>query len=399
MTPVCRRISVEDSLNALMRRKSIRAEKLAFETMSVFFVLSLAQTAMAATAPALGAAGGFAVLTATTVTNAGPSVVSGDLGSSPGVTITGFPPGMVSGAIRANDAAAAQAQSDATAAYNALVAEVCTSGPLGATDLAGATLTPGVYCYSSTLQNSGLLTLDAQGNNNAVWVFKIGSTLTTLTGGSVTLINGGQISNVFWQVGSSATLGSSTQTSGSILALTSITLNTGAAVSGRVLALTGAVTLDTNTVTLSPFLTSAKSVAVFSDPVNGTAIPKAIPGSEIVYSIAATNSGYGAVDSNTTVVTDIIPLNMSLCVSTLCNTPPVTFTCGAVCGLAYTYATDVTYSNQLGGGAPYTYSATPDAAGYDANVTGVKINPTGVFSGITGGVNASFSLALKMMVK
>jgi uncharacterized repeat protein (TIGR01451 family) len=339
------------------------------------------------------------VLGATTVTNVGTSVISGDLGNSPGVSITGFPPGIVNGTIHANDATAAQAQIDATAAYNALVAQACTSGPLGATDLAGATLIPGVYCYSSTVQNSGLLTLDAQGNSNAVWIFKAGSTLTTLTGGSVTLINGGQTGNVFWQVGSSATLGVNTQIIGSILALTSITMNTGATISGRVLALTGAVTLDSNTVTLSPVLTSAKSVTVFSDPVNGTTTPKAIPGAEIIYTIAATNSGYGAVDNNTTVVTDIIPVNMSVCVSTLCNTPPVTFTCGAVCGLTYTYATDVTYSNQVGGGAPYTYTAVADAAGYDANVTGVKINPTGVFSGIAGGVNASFSLALKMKVK
>ncbi|MDD2776804.1 MAG: ice-binding family protein [Gallionella sp.] len=386
-------------MNASIRKKSIRAERRVFETISVLFVLSLAQTAMAATAPALGAAGGFAVLGATTVSNVGGSLISGDLGNSPGITITGFPPGVVNGTIRANDATAAQAQIDATAAYNALVAQACTSGPLGATDLAGATLIPGIYCYSSTLQNSGLLTLDAQGNNNAVWIFKAGSTFTTLTGGAVSLINGGQVRNVFWQVGSSATLGANTQTTGSILALTSITLNTGAAVTGRALALTGAVTLDTNTVTLPPFLTSTKSVAVFSDPVNGTATPKAIPGSEIVYSIAVTNSDYGAVDNNTTVVTDIIPVNISLCVSTLCSNPPVIFSCGAVCGLTYTYATNVTYSNQLGGGAPYTYTAVADAAGYDANVTGVKINPTGVFSGIAGGVNASFSLALKMKVK
>ncbi|MDD4928310.1 MAG: ice-binding family protein [Gallionella sp.] len=386
-------------MSAFIRNKNVSAKGAGFATIPVFFVLLLAQTAMAATAPALGGAGGFAVLGATIVSNVGGSVISGDLGNSPGVTITGFPPGVVSGIIHANDAAAAQAQIDATAAYNALVAQACTSGPLGATDLAGTTLIPGVYCYSTTLQNSGLLTLDAQGNNNAVWIFKVGSTLTTLTGGSVSLINGAESRNVFWQVGSSATLGINTQTAGSILALTSITLNTGAAVSGRVLALTGAVTLDTNTVTLSPALTSAKSVAVFSDPVNGTATPKAIPGSEILYSIAVTNSGYGAVDNNTTVVTDVIPVNMSLCVSTLCSNPPVTFTCGAVCGLAYTYASGVTYSNQPGGGAPYTYLVVPDAAGYDANVTGVKINPTGVFSGVTGGVNASFGLTLKMRVK
>jgi hypothetical protein len=205
----------------------------------VIFSLAQAQ-AQAATAPSLGAAAGFAVLGATTVSNIGASVITGNLGNSPGVTITGFPPGVVSGGtIHANDALASQAQTDATGAYNSLVAQACSSGPLGATDLAGQTLTPGVYCYSSTLQNSGTLTLDAQNNANAVWVFKIGSTLTTLTGASVTFINGGQNSNVFWQVGSSATLGVNTPIIGNIIALTSITLNTGAAVSGSVLALTG----------------------------------------------------------------------------------------------------------------------------------------------------------------
>lgn len=363
--------------------------------------LVLAQGALAATAPALGGAGSFAVLSATTVSNIGASVITGDVGNSPGVTITGFPPGTVTGIIHANDAVAIQAQTDAVAAYNALVAQACTSGPLGATDLAGQTLIPGVYCYSSTLQNSGILTLDAQGNANAVWVFKIGSTLTTITGESVAFINGGQSSNVFWQVGSSATLGINTPLAGNILALTSITLNTGATLSGRALALNGAVSLDSNTVSLSPILTFAKSVAVFSDPVNGTATPKAIPGSEMLYTITVTNSGYGAVDSNTTAVTDPVPANMSVCVSTLCSNPPVVFSCSTVpaCGLTYSYATAVTYSIAAGGGAPFTYTPVPDAAGYDSAVTGVQIIPAGIFNGVSGGSNPSFSLSLKMKIK
>ena len=123
-------------------------------------------------------------------------------------------------------------------------------------DLGGLTLTPGVYCFSSSAQLTGTLTLDAQGNPNAVFIFKIGSTLTTASNSSVVVINtGGNSSiacNVFWQVGSSATLGTGTSFAGNILALTSITLNTGANVSGRVLARNGAVTLDTNNVTVCP---------------------------------------------------------------------------------------------------------------------------------------------------
>lgn len=364
-------------------------------------LLSLAQTgaALAATAPPLGVAGSFAVLGGATVTNTGTTIINGDMGVSPG-TITGAAT-TVTGTIHPADTTAANAQTDATAAYNNLVGQVCDFGPLGATDLAGATLIPGVYCYSSTLQNSGILTLDAQGNANAVWVFTIGSTLTTAASSSVLLINGGQQSNVFWQVGSSATLGVSTAFKGTIIALTSITLNTSASVSGRVLARNGTVTLDNNTVSLFPIITIAKSVVASSDPVNAAINPKAIPGSEMLYTMTITNSGAGAVDSGTTVITDPIPANMSLCVSTLCSNPPVVWTCSAApaCGLTYSDVTDVTYSSTAGGGAPFTYTPVPDAAGYDSAVTGVRVNPTGVFNGASGGINPSFSLSLKMKIK
>jgi uncharacterized repeat protein (TIGR01451 family) len=147
-------------------------------------------------------------------------------------------------------------------------------------------------------------------------------------------------------------------------------------------------------------ITFAKTSVASSDPANGTTNPKAIPGSEMLYTITATNSGYGAVDTNSTMVTDTIPANMSLCVSTLCSNPPVVFSCSAApsCGLTYAYATNVTYSNQIGGGAPYTYAAVADAAGYDANVTGIKINPSGVFNGVNG-ASPSFNLTFKMKIK
>lgn len=358
-------------------------------------LLLLCSQAWAATAPPMGVAGSFAVLGGATVTNTGTTTINGDMGVSPG-TITGAAP-VVNGTIHAADVIAQNAQLDLTIAYNNLAAQACTSGPLGATDLAAATLAPGVYCYSSTLANSGVLTLDAGGNANAVWVFEIGSTLTTGIGSSVIVINGGQASNVFWQVGSSATLDVNTIFAGNILALTSITLNAGATVAGRVLARNGTVTLSTNTVTLSPVISVSKSVLAFSDPLNGTTNPKAVPGAEMQYTITVTNSGYGVVDNNTSVVTDPVPANMSLCVSVICGN--VTWTCSAACGLTYVYATNVAYSNLFGGGPPYNYVPSPDITGYDANVTGVRINPTGIFSGASIAGNPWFSLLLKMKIK
>src|SRR6202035_597763 len=187
----------------------------------------------------------FAVLGGSTVTNtATPTTVNGNLGVSPGSAVTGFPPGVVTGGtIHAADTVAAQAQTDLTTTYDNLAGTSC-GLDLSGQDLGGKTLTPGVYCFSTSAQLTGTLTLDAQRNPNARFVFEIGSTLTTASAASVLLINGGSNCGVFWQVGSSATLGTGTALLGSIVALTSITLNTGASVSGRVLARNGAVTLD-----------------------------------------------------------------------------------------------------------------------------------------------------------
>jgi type VI secretion system secreted protein VgrG len=187
----------------------------------------------------------FAVLGGSTVTNtATPTTVNGNLGVSPGSAVTGFPPGVVTGGtIHAADLVAAQAQTDLTTTYNNLAGTACDTDLTGQ-DLGGKTLTPGVYCFSTSAQLTGTLTLNAQGNPNAVFVFKIGSSLTTASAASVLLVNGGSSCGIFWQVGSSATLGTGTSLLGSIVALTSITLNTGASVSGRVLARNGAVTLD-----------------------------------------------------------------------------------------------------------------------------------------------------------
>lgn len=199
----------------------------------------------------LGAAESFAVLGASTVTNTGPSVISGDLGVSPGSAITGFPPGTVLGTIHAADAVAAQAQASLTTAYNE-AAGLTPTQSLTDINLGGLTLTPGVYFFASSAQLTGTLTLDALGDPNALFVFQIGSTLTTASNSSVVYINGGQGGNTFWQVGSSATLGTFTMFQGNILALTSITLNTGATIGcGRALAQNGAVTLDSNIVSIN----------------------------------------------------------------------------------------------------------------------------------------------------
>lgn len=195
----------------------------------------------------LGSAVNFRVLAHETITNTGATTINGDLGLSPGTSVTGFPPGIVIGTQHVTDATAAQAQIDLTTAWNAITAIPATIDLTGQ-DLGGMTLLPGVYNFSSSAGLTGNLILDAAGDTSAVWMFKIGSTLTTANVSSVTIINGGQADNVYWQVGSSATLGLGTQFVGNVLAQASITLTTGANISGRALARTGAVTLDTNTV-------------------------------------------------------------------------------------------------------------------------------------------------------
>ena len=221
---------------------------------ALFAALLVAAGAMASpgaqTAPGLGSAASFAVLGGQTVTNTGPTTIFGDLGVSPGSAITGFPPGsLTAGATHAADAVALQAQSDLTIAYDDLAGQACT-GDITGQDLGGQTLTEGVYCSTSSSQLTGTLTLDAQGNADAVFIFKMVSTLTTASSSSVSVINGGTACNVFWQVGSSATLGTTTQFVGNILALTSIALQNNADVVGRALARNGAVTMDTNDVTI-----------------------------------------------------------------------------------------------------------------------------------------------------
>src|SRR5713101_2737575 len=208
--------------------------------------LSMGSLDWAQSAPPLGSAQTFAVLGASTVTNTGPTVITGDLGVSPGTAVTGFPPGKVSGGtIHAGDATATAAQAAAHTAYANLVAQSCGTNLTGktlGTSPGAVTLSPGVYCFNTSAQLTGTLTL----NGSGVYVFKMGTTLTTATNSSIVLTNGATAGKVFWQVTSSATLGTKTAFEGSILANISDTVTTGASVTGRVFALTGAVTLSGN---------------------------------------------------------------------------------------------------------------------------------------------------------
>jgi hypothetical protein len=215
--------------------------------------LAVANTASAAIVPTvpLATSANYSVLAGQTITNTGPSVLNNSAGLSPGTSITGFPPGIVTppAIIDATSPAAAQAQLDLTAAYLDAAGR-----PLNATttaELGGLTLVGGVYAgpSKSPLSLNGTLVLDGEGNPNSVFIFQTDSTLITGSASTVSLINGAQECNVFWQVGSSATLGTGSVFAGNILALTSIAVTTGVTVHGRALARNGEVTLDTDVFT------------------------------------------------------------------------------------------------------------------------------------------------------
>ena len=212
----------------------------------------------------LGVAASFVILGASTVTNTGTSVITGDLGLSPGTSVTGFPPGIINGAQHITDAIAAAAQGSAQAAYDCLSA-LSPESTLGE-DIGGTTVSAGVYDFASSAAITGTLTLDGGGDPDAIFIFQIPSTLVTATSAVVSLINGAQAGNVYWLVGSSATIGTSTTMVGNIIADQSVTMVTGATLTGRAFALVAAVTLDTNTITgadctINPCTTSTTTTA------------------------------------------------------------------------------------------------------------------------------------------
>jgi Ice-binding-like len=236
----------------MLHRTEIRNRMISSSLVASMGFAALLCWASPSLAVTLGTAGNFGALAGSTVTStttAG-TAINGFVGVSPGTSITGFPPGTYTGILHPGDGTAATAQSDLTTAYNFVKGQTCTSDLTGQ-DLGGLTLTPGVYCFPSTsAQLTGTLTLNFQSDPSAVFIFQIGTTLGTAASSSVSLINvgGGSNCNVFWQVGSTATLGASNMFVGNILAQTSIHLGTFTNLSGRALARDAAVTLDQNPV-------------------------------------------------------------------------------------------------------------------------------------------------------
>jgi hypothetical protein len=356
----------------------------------------------------LGTAGSFAVLAGAGVTNTGNTVVNGNLGTSPTLAVTGFPPGIViNGAIYTGvGSLAGTAQSDLTAAYNNAAGRACPVLNLPG-DIGGMTFLPGVYCNSSTSVGiTGTVTLNGYGNPNAVFIFQIGTTLTTATNNSnVNLIGGAQASNVFWQVGSSATLGTSTIFNGTIMALASISVNTGAVLNGRALARNGAVTLQGNAMTVPPtppigggpaplsvscsypsgqvgvayssFLVATGGLPAYTYSLAGGSLPTGLTLSPSTGAITGTPTAAGTFSDTSRVADSGGASSTSACGITI----------GPVSGgaLSLTCASNIGQVGQpyvsamvaTGGTAPYTYSISAGSL-----PTGLTLDPsTGAISG------------------
>ena len=253
-------------------------------------------TVLAATDPGLASAGNFAVLAGTTVTNTGPSWVSGLLGVAPGSAVTGFPTPGASGVVHLGDSVATTAESDLTAAYTNASLQACPgTNNFSNVNLGGQNLVPGVYCQTTAPTLTGTLTLTGSG----VYIFQIGSTLVTAPGARVILLGGAQPCQVFWQVSSSATIATSTRFVGNIMALTSIGMQTGATLLGRAEARNGAVTLDTNRI-IQPAGCGYSAPTTVPPPANNVlpavlGVPSELIGQVPWLLLIATGSGIAAL--------------------------------------------------------------------------------------------------------
>jgi uncharacterized repeat protein (TIGR01451 family) len=253
----------------------------------------------------LESASTFGGLAGSTITNIGMTIIHGNLGVSPGTSISGFPPGdIIDGMVFLNDPVAITAQADALAAYNDILTLPVTAD-LSGINLGGLTLTPGVYFFSTSAQLTGTLNLDASGDPAGAFVFQIGSTLTTDVMSLVTLVNGASPSNIFWQVGDSATLGENSVFEGNILANSNISVNAGASVAGSLLAINGALTLNDNIIRTAP----PSSVPLLV--ITKTHFPETfIVEKQGVYTVTVGNIGTIST-SGTITVTDTLPTGLT----------------------------------------------------------------------------------------
>jgi len=350
----------------------------------------------------LGQATDFGVLAGSGITNTGLTIIIGDVGTFPNSTITGFGTATLTGTNHAGDAITQTAKDDLITAFNDAASRMPTITYAPIFDLGGLTLAPGVHTDTSSFGITGTLTLDAMGDPNAIWIFQTGSTLITGSSSMVSLIGGAQASNVFWQVGSSATLGTNTNFVGSIIASQSITLNTGATVDGRVLAVNAAVTLDNNMIGLSnnlivPVANAAETLTLIG-PVSGAgkSLTKTGAGA-LIFSVANTYTGATLVTEGTLFVNgtagtgsvstsagttlggtgSVSPTGANSVILSGLLAPGTPGTNNGVGTLTFTPVNgDVTFAStstaafQLGTNGTHGYIVTYDAAGFNLTATG-----------------------------